>query len=264
MDAELKIIEEKFPLFTNGNRSKRAIRHNFFTEICTSIQAYLLGFIAADGCVNEVRHALIIQLSDKDASLLELFKIISPDAKISHREGSVNSNGRNGAVITDHGSTRLVIHSKMLYESLVAAGIEPRKTYKQLQIPKQIPEHLKRFFILGYFDGDGYATSFILKRYGTLRAKAGICSKTNALLIEFQKEFADNDIKTNLTYDKRDDMYHIQTASSAQIQNFYNYLYSSSNLGLQRKKDKLYRFLYDKDALYNEYKQKSLQVEPNL
>ena len=99
----------------------------------------MLGFIAADGCVNERRHALIIQLSDKDAALLELFKIISPDAKISHRTGSTNVKGRNGSRIADHGSTRLVIHSKMLYDSLLSLGIEPRKTYKPLSIPKQIP-----------------------------------------------------------------------------------------------------------------------------
>lgn len=256
MDTELKIIKEKFPLFTNGNRSKRAIRHNFFQDICTSLQAYLLGFIAADGCVNELRHALIIQLSDKDASLLDLFKIISPDAKISHRQSSVNPTGRNGAEITDHGSTRLVIHSKMLYESLIELGIEPRKTYKQLSIPKQIPEQLRKFFLLGYFDGDGYATSFILKRYNTLRAKAGICSKTNNILLEFQQELARNGIKTNLTYDKRDDMYHLTTASSAQILAFYQYLYTDTSLGLERKKSKLWRFLYDKEALHTECLQK--------
>lgn len=259
MDAELKIIEEKFPLFTNGNRSKREIRHNFFTEICTSLQAYLLGFIAADGCVNERRHALIVQLSDKDAYLLELFKVISPNAKISHRKSSVNTNGRDGATIADHGSTRLVIHSKILYESLVATGIEPKKTYKQMAIPNTIPEHLRKYFILGYFDGDGYATSFILKRYDTLHAKAGICAKTNNLLLEIQKEFAKNDIKTHLIYDRRDDMYHLMTDASVQIEKLYHYLYADTFLGLERKKDKLYRFLYDKENVYNEYKQKQLQ-----
>lgn len=261
MDTELKIIKEKFPLFTNGNRSKRAIRHNFFSDICTSLQAYLLGFIAADGCVNELRHALIIQLSDKDASLLDLFKIISPDAKISHRESSVNPNGRNGAEITDHGSTRLVIHSKMLYESLIELGIEPRKTYKQLSIPKQIPEQLRKFFLLGYFDGDGYATSFILKRYDTLHAKAGICSKTNSLLLEFQKELSKYDIKTHIIYDKRDDMYHLATNAAIQIKKLYHYLYDNTFLGLERKKQKLYRFLYDKENVYNEYKQRELKSD---
>lgn len=261
MDLELQTIERKFQLFTNGKRSKRKIRHHFFSEICTSIQAYLLGFIAADGCVNECRHALVIQLSDKDVALLELFKIISPDAKISHRDGNMNAKGRNGSKIVDHGSTRLVIHSKMLYDSLLALGIEPKKTYKQLSIPKQIPQHLQRFFILGYFDGDGYATSFVLKRYNTLRAKAGICSKTNNILLEFQQEFANNGIKTNLTYDRRDDMYHLTTASSAQILAFYQYLYTDTALGLERKKDKLWRFLYDKEALHTEYLQKIVSSE---
>jgi len=33
---EIKIIEDLFPLYKNGN-SKREIRHAFFTKICTHI-----------------------------------------------------------------------------------------------------------------------------------------------------------------------------------------------------------------------------------
>ena len=74
-------LNEICPLYTNGT-SKRKIRHNFFKSIETEIQAYLLGFIMADGSVNEKRHTLTININKKDAELFKLFNIISPDAYI--------------------------------------------------------------------------------------------------------------------------------------------------------------------------------------
>lgn len=49
---QIKFIEDTYPEYTN-HFSKRAIRHDFFSEIKTELQAYLLGFYAADGNINE-------------------------------------------------------------------------------------------------------------------------------------------------------------------------------------------------------------------
>jgi hypothetical protein len=62
MDKELI---KQCPLFKNGT-SKREIRHNFFNNINFEEQAYLLGFIFADGCVNEERHTLSININKQD------------------------------------------------------------------------------------------------------------------------------------------------------------------------------------------------------
>ena len=51
---QIKIIEQICPLYKNGT-SKRELRHDFFKEINTEIQAYLLGFHAADGRINDER-----------------------------------------------------------------------------------------------------------------------------------------------------------------------------------------------------------------
>lgn len=252
MEQELRIIEQKFPLFTNGNRSKREIRHKIFTDICTHLQAYMLGFIASDGCVNELRHALIFQISNKDKKLLDLFTIISPDAKISYRESGVNLKGarKTQKPIMDHGSIRLVIHSKMLYDSLVALGITDRKTYKDLHIPEQIPKEFISSFILGYLDGDGYITTYLNSWDGVV-CKAGICSKTSSLLLEFQKIFQENNIKSFLRWDKRDNMYYLNTYDKKSLINLYDYLYKT-NLGLQRKKTKLFDYLFRYDCVKKE------------
>lgn len=255
MEQELKIIDEKFPLFTNGKRSKRKIRHNIFSNICTGLQAYLLGFIASDGCVNELRHALILQISKTDEKILDLFKIISPDAKISYRKNiSLKGVRNNQKSIIDHGSVRFVIHSKILYTDLVNLGITERKTYKQLSIPKQIPEQFISSFILGYLDGDGYITNRIRIYNGkwySVSCKAGICSKTNNLLQEFQQIFAANKIKANLSKDSRDQIYYLDICGKESLQNLYNFLYQT-DLGLDRKRTKLYDFLFKKEELKQE------------
>ena len=47
---QLKFIEDNYPLY-NNHISNRRIRHTFFDTIETELQAYLLGFYAADGTV---------------------------------------------------------------------------------------------------------------------------------------------------------------------------------------------------------------------
>lgn len=256
MEQELEIIKQKFPLFTNG-RSTREIRHTFFSTICTHLQAYILGFIASDGCLNEARHAIIIQLSTKDEQLLDLFKIISPDAKITYKEYALSTKEVRGKYIRSNKYTRLVIHSKLLYNDIVKLGITDRKTYKNLHIPEQIPNEFVSSFILGYLDGDGYITSH-LNSYNKVACKAGICAKTNSLLLEFQQIFAANNIKACLSLDKRDNVYYLDICAKDSLQNLYNYLYSN-NLGLSRKRTKLFEFLYENDKIQQLYIERKKQ-----
>lgn len=83
---EITFINENYPLYKNGT-SNREIRHNFFSKIETELQAYLLGFIFADGSINIQRHTLSIHINDIDSELFELFKIISPEAYTNKIKG---------------------------------------------------------------------------------------------------------------------------------------------------------------------------------
>ena len=51
---QIKFIEDNYPLTTN-HISNRRIRHDIFSTIETELQAYLLGFYAADGSIDEKR-----------------------------------------------------------------------------------------------------------------------------------------------------------------------------------------------------------------
>ena len=53
-EEQIKFIEENYPLYTH-HTSNRRIRHDFFKNISTELQAYLLGFYTADGSIDEKR-----------------------------------------------------------------------------------------------------------------------------------------------------------------------------------------------------------------
>ena len=77
---QVRILDIECPAFINAP-SKRSLRHNFFKNIKTEIQAYLLGFHAADGSINKERNTLRIKVTKKDSEIIELFKeYISPEA----------------------------------------------------------------------------------------------------------------------------------------------------------------------------------------
>ena len=240
----LEYINDKFPLYKNGT-SNREIRHNFFSSIETELQAYLLGFIASDGSINLKRHTLCIHVNKKDEEIFELFKIISPNAYTQECKPTESISKVQGRTVKNKGSIRLSISSKILIEDLYKLGIEENKTYKEMKIPKQIPKSLIRHFIRGYFDGDGCITYSIRKPNPKNReinyrvsCRFEICSKLSNILIDFQKYFGELNIKTNIQYLKRNDMYNINTCSRNNIIKIFEILYNNSNFYLNRKFNK--------------------------
>ena len=236
-------LNEICPLYINGT-SKREIRHDFFRVIETEIQAYLLGFIMSDGSVNEERHTLSININKQDAEIFELFKVISPDAYIKEQKSYESKALVRGNSVKNDGSIRLQIASVILLEDLKKYGIVERKTYNQLFLPK-ISENLIRHFIRGYFDGDGHITYSVKEPNANNReinyrvtCNFGISAKTNNLLLEIQKWFAEKDINVNLNYIKRDDMYRLSVGARQTIKNIFNLLYNDSFNYLSRKFNK--------------------------
>ena len=238
-NEQIKFIEDNYPLTTN-HISNRRIRHDIFSKIETELQAYLLGFYAADGNINEKRKTFRIHLQKQDSELVYLYKdIISPDARTFTVEEH-KTTGRNGKEITAHESFGVDITSAKLCTDLVNLGIGYNKSYKDLHIP-EMSKDLIRHFIRGYFDGDGCIIVWLAKEKGKsdrVRGKFDICAKFASILNEFIKFFATHDIKLNLNYLKRDDMYRISTSSKKELEKIYNILYKNSNFYLSRKFNK--------------------------
>lgn len=236
---QIKFIEDNYPLTTN-HISNRRIRHNIFSNIETELQAYLLGFYAADGSINEKRKTFRIHLQKQDSELVYLYKdIISPDARTFTVEEH-KTTGRNGKEIIAHESFGVDITSSKLCTDLVNLGIGYNKSYCDLHIPN-IHERLIRHFIRGYFDGDGSIVVWLVREKGKsdrVRGKFDMCAKSASILNEFIKFFAKYSIKLNVNYLKRDDMFRITTSSKKEVEKIYHLLYDNANFYLSRKFNK--------------------------
>lgn len=243
---QIKFIEDNYPAYTN-HVSNRRIRHNIFENIQTELQAYLLGFYAADGSIDEKRKTLRVELQKKDSEIVYLFKdTISPDARLFGNPKREFVGPRGNLIHTD-GSIGVDITSAELCNSLVNLGIGYNKTYNDFIIPVEIPENLKRHFIRGFFDGDGCFTGGIYQEKNRpnprLRLHVNFDSKKASILNSIMEFLSKNDINMNIIYLKRDDMYRLNSGSMKECKKFYSFIYSDANFYLQRKYDKFSHYV---------------------
>ncbi|SRR6266487_3337058 len=118
-----------------------------FDVIDTEEAAYWLGFIAADGSIKK-EGVLRIGLAERDRGhLLKFTEWISPDRPLYQM---VNNHGKP-TVHIEVGSTHLC-------NALATYGITPRKTYTLKHLPG-LPPDMKRHYLRGYFDGDGFIST---------------------------------------------------------------------------------------------------------
>ena len=251
-NEQIKFIEDNYPLSTH-HVSNRRIRHGFFKNIRTELQAYLLGFYAADGSINEKRKTFRIHLQKRDSEIVYLYKdIISPDARVFSVDEH-KTTGREGMIVNAHESFGVDITSAELCNSLVDLGIGYGKSYADLHIPK-IPHDLIRHFIRGYFDGDGSFVASVKKPNNrpnlTLRMCFSIIAKKATLLNEFIKFFSEEyGLTINLNYLKRDDAYRLTTSSKKTCRSVYHILYDDANFYLSRKFNKFNYYANTEDSV---------------
>lgn len=122
------------------------LRHDYFAKIDTPTKAYLLGLLAADGCVSGHPgwNRVYLEVSVRDRALVELVQTeIASSVQIRER----TRDGRTNSIIA--------FSSMHLKADLVRHGVVPLKTYL-LTWPNDLPSRLEWAFVLGYFDGDGW------------------------------------------------------------------------------------------------------------
>ena len=190
---------------------------NFFQNIDSEEKAYYLGFICADGSINNKKHKLSITLNTKDINILYKFKsFLNTTAPVSQ---SIYSDKRNGTII--HG-TYIQIYSKKIFADLNILGVNENKSNK-LRLPK-INENLIKHFLRGLFDGDGHISN-----------QCSLISTYECLddIIIFLKKFNINVNKYRETINKEKNVYKIYFGKD-RIK-LLNLLYNNSNVYLERK-----------------------------
>lgn len=251
-EEQIKFITDNYPVFTNQNAVRR-VRHSFFSNIETEIQAYLLGFYAADGNINEKRKTFRIELQKGDVEIIQLYKdFIGIDSRM-YTTKERTFIGPKDAQICAHGNIGIDINSTQICNDLVKLGIGYSKSYKELHIPN-MPKDLIRHFIRGYFDGDGSFTYGVYKEKSKpnpyLKVRWDIESKTISLLQEFQMFLLENSINTNIIHIKRDDMWRLNTASKKECKKIYTLLYNDSNFYLSRKYNKFNHYVNTEETQF--------------
>lgn len=241
-EEQLEILNSICPLQKGATSSKRELRQTFYSEIKTEIQAYLLGFHAADGSVDKKRKMIRIKLQEQDEEIINLYRdYISPNSRI-FKSGNYESKTiiRENTIKTNN-IIGIEINSATLVNDLVKLGFGFNKTYNENHIPK-IPKNLIRHFIRGYFDSDGCITinirKYILKSEKEsykVRPSFNIEFKTKTLAIEFKKWLKIHQIDSNVNFIKRDNTYRLNVCSEKSIKQIYNVFYNNSNFYLVRK-----------------------------
>lgn len=223
---------------------KYKIDETTFDEMNTEEKAYFLGFLYADGYMNDKAGAIVLQLAEEDGEILEkLNKIIKSSKPLQ----SINMDCKRKMGVNAQNGIRLTINSQQIYKNILRLGCEPRKTFT-LRFPttEQVPPHLIRHFIRGYFDGDGCLVGYFPSR-GNGRQFQGDVKIVSTL--EFVKELCNKSneigISTNITKRFRDDKntYNYQLSGNLNVVKFIEWIYSDSNIFLKRKREKAIWFI---------------------
>lgn len=209
---------------------------SFFSVIDTERKAYWLGFLYADGNVLQERYSfrtrLILTEGDSDI-LEELKKDLEATHNISHwkAHGYPNSKPVKGLTIT----------SRKMFEDLGRLGCYPRKSLT-LRFPtsEQVPDHLLRHFVRGYFDGDGCITFRVPSE-----------SKRPFVQIEGTKEFLES-LREHLRLhgvsvdsalckrhkDRSTNAYNLRIGHAKGVKSMYHLLYDEATFWMRRKRDR--------------------------
>lgn len=137
-----------------GGYNRKKINEDFFKEWSPKM-AYALGFIYADGAVEDCRKSsrtCYLCLSNNDLGILEdIMGVMSTKQTITIRgPRMMNIDDRKYWCKTNY---YVRIGNKVIYDDLFKLGLCPRKSLV-IELP-EIPELYFQYFLRGYFDGDG-------------------------------------------------------------------------------------------------------------
>ena len=218
------------------------IAEDFFKEINSEIQAYLLGFHLGDGSISmptekRIRYNFKISAQIQDIYILKLFQeYICPDTEIKYRTDKESI--IRGKIVIPKEKGIISIYNKTFCKNIESQGFTQGKTYKENKLPNISKEYM-RHFIRGYFDADGVCITGAYNRSDrksdVKRVKSTFCitAKKSNILYELQKFLYDElEIDIKIYYEKPKDVYNFKTSHQQYLIKLYHYLYDDSEFYL--------------------------------
>lgn len=206
---------------------KYTLNQNVFKTIDTEEKAYWLGFLYADGYVND--NGIELALKKNDRSHVEKFQqFLETDIPIKDKVCRLNDK--------HFISSRLNIACKSLSTDLIKLGCFNNKSLI-LKFPteEQVPNHLIHHFMRGYFDGDG--TVFTAKPAignGTKLQRGVEILGTKEFLDSYMKHLYDIGVNKTL-YHMHGQAFGSRHMGNNQVQIIYDFLYRDATIYLDRK-----------------------------
>ena len=207
----------------NKNRHERFVNHAYF-KTWSSNMAYILGYIATDGCLYPSNG---IKITSIDVDILE---------KISQEMQSTFKIGRHCA-----GAKHIQIYSEEIYNDLIINGITPRKSFT-LKFPN-IPLEYISHFIRGVFDGNGCVTQ--VNCGNSVAAWVSIASASKEFIKPLKAALNYMGLLGGNIYTRMPNKINGRTAPMYELSfkkydsiKFYNIIYENADIFLNRKKEK--------------------------
>lgn len=211
--------------------NKKEHKSDYFKVIDSEVKAYILGYIVADGSIEESFR------KNRPSKLIRLrFGCISEDdeiIKLIQSEIAPNNNLRyyQPKAINHKQVTILQICDKELINDLrTLYNIQPRKTYDPTFEFPNIPEDYRRDFIRGYIDGDG---SFGRHHFSMICNSELFAKQIRDELLKNIPELKWYIYKENRKYT---DYWSLHLSMNLKVSKLiYNYLYKDATYFLKRK-----------------------------
>lgn len=210
---------------------KWKIDEDYFSNIIKEQQAWLLGFIIADGSLSKGNrgHFLTIDLAKRDVQILKTIrKLLSSDCPIKP---------------TKRSSVRFRLSCKKLFNDLVGYGVFVNKTKNGTpDIRNLIPARLHRHLLRGVFDGDGW-----IGKGKSRTALWGIVGHYDFLyglihdMCNYCKIACPQPVEKITKTGKS--VFQWQIGGANQLKRIYDFLYKDATVWLHRKRIKLQKEL---------------------
>lgn len=207
------------------------VNDDYFNIIDNEVKAYWLGFLFADGWINQRKgqDRLVLDLAVKDKNHLKKYKK-ALNFKGPVKDFTIKSGQWKGFI-----HTMVSITSQQLVNDLNKLGCTPRKSLT-LKFPK-IKKSLIRHFIRGYFDGDGSVFISNEKHWRSGKISPVIHYRfigTEDFLTIVKQEI---NLQGYLVQPKNKDVaFELSYKRNKKVIPFYEYLYKDATIFLKRKK----------------------------
>lgn len=231
---------------TRHNGKVPTLNQDYFENIDTPSKAYFLGLFFADGGFMKSKRkgggynlTISLELKAEDEYIIEEFKKeikcgnnIGDDERDQYRKV-------NGKEYYYHKHNKyLRFGSVKMVEDLKKWGCTENKTKELFCVPN-ISQNLLRYFLLGFYDGDGIASV-------GQRAYMGFCGTES-----FMKSIAENlNLLVGLPlkrpyFNQFNKIYYLQYNRKEEIEKLYRFFYDNLNIPcLIRKREKIFNCLY--------------------